>query len=121
MGITNLFFKANSFFLFFFFIEKKNKGEEGDAFYIIKWGNAIVNRRDDSGTLVHLAKLGAGDFFGEMALSNDEPRLVKKFSLFSSRFPFSPFRCFCVCVCGGVIMFDLPLDFKFFFLFFFFF
>lgn len=43
--------------------------ESGIGFYLILEGHADVRRRNR-----RLATLGAGDFFGEMALFGDEPR-----------------------------------------------
>jgi cAMP-dependent protein kinase regulator len=45
------------------------EGEAGDAFYVLTSGNAAVER----GTR-HVGKLGAGDYFGELALFDDAPR-----------------------------------------------
>lgn len=44
------------------------QGEEADALFIIVKGRARVVREDRSGTHVPVATLGAGQFFGEMAL-----------------------------------------------------
>ncbi|KRT75423.1 MAG: cyclic nucleotide-binding protein, partial [Armatimonadetes bacterium CSP1-3] len=49
------------------------QGEEGDAFYVIRRGQAeVVQRRD--GTEVVLRTLGPGDHFGEVALLGRAPR-----------------------------------------------
>ncbi|OQR90836.1 cAMP-dependent protein kinase catalytic subunit [Achlya hypogyna] len=49
-------------------------GEAGSTFYIIKNGHAIVSKDNGNNSLVEIAKLSVGDYFGEMALLNDEPR-----------------------------------------------
>ncbi|EQC34487.1 AGC/PKA protein kinase, variant [Saprolegnia diclina VS20] len=50
------------------------EGEPGTKFYIIKNGHAIVSKANGNNTAVEIAKLSVGDYFGEMALLNDEPR-----------------------------------------------
>ena len=49
------------------------QGDEGDKFYLIRQGKAEVFTTTE-GTKKVLAVLGAGDFFGELALLKDEPR-----------------------------------------------
>mgnify|MGYP001179919512 CR=1 FL=1 len=49
------------------------EGEKGDAFYIVKSGHVDVSSTKD-GTVNKFAELGPSDYFGEMALMNDEPR-----------------------------------------------
>jgi CRP-like cAMP-binding protein len=45
-------------------------GEEGDAFFIVRQGKCGVTAPDGKA----ISQLQAGDFFGEMALMNNEPR-----------------------------------------------
>jgi len=49
------------------------EGSVGEDFYIISEGEVSV-RTDSGGAQVERARLGSGDFFGEMALFDDEPR-----------------------------------------------
>lgn len=52
-----------------------HEGDTGDAFYIIKRGMVrIYHEAGDDGQQKEKAKLGNGDFFGEMALISDKPR-----------------------------------------------
>lgn len=44
------------------------QGEEGDVMYVIRSGSVKVVRRDEDGTERHLATLGPGGYFGELAL-----------------------------------------------------
>lgn len=50
------------------------RGDPGDAFYIIiqGWVNAFVN--SDEGSMIVLNQFGPGDIFGEMALLDNKPR-----------------------------------------------
>lgn len=51
------------------------QGEEGDYFYVIKSGRALVTRSTESNPKgVKLAELGSGDSFGEEALISDAKR-----------------------------------------------
>jgi uncharacterized membrane protein len=49
-------------------------GESGDSLCLIESGRVRVSVVDEEGQLVVLAELGAGDFFGEMALIDGKPR-----------------------------------------------
>lgn len=50
------------------------ENEEGDFFFMILEGRIKVTILGDDGREVILSLLGAGDFFGEMALLDNEPR-----------------------------------------------
>jgi len=50
------------------------QGEEGDAFYVIYSGVVLVKARGVFGFSRIRARLGAGDFFGELAVLFDRPR-----------------------------------------------
>ena len=50
------------------------EGEEGTSFYVVASGRFAVSKRDEAGGTVVLAKLGEGDFFGEMALLSGAAR-----------------------------------------------
>lgn len=47
-------------------------GEEGQALYVILSGGVVICHPGKAGTPI--ARLGAGDFFGELALLDDSPR-----------------------------------------------
>jgi CRP-like cAMP-binding protein len=50
------------------------EGDSGTSFFVVATGRLAVSRRDDRGEAVVLARLGEGDFFGEMALLSGAPR-----------------------------------------------
>ncbi|MDQ7824955.1 MAG: cyclic nucleotide-binding domain-containing protein [Candidatus Eremiobacteraeota bacterium] len=50
------------------------QGEEGDSFFVITEGEALVVREEDTGQEVHVARLITGDSFGEVALVEQRPR-----------------------------------------------
>ena len=50
------------------------ENEEGDSFFMIVQGRIKVTILGDDGREVILSMLGPGDFFGEMALLDNEPR-----------------------------------------------
>ena len=49
-------------------------GDAGDAMYLIADGNVRIHVRDEDGDDVTLAELSGGDFFGEMAILDGQPR-----------------------------------------------
>lgn len=51
-----------------------NEGDRSDSFYLIDSGKVKVLLEDDQGKEVVLNVLGAGEYFGEMALIDDETR-----------------------------------------------
>ncbi len=50
------------------------EGENGRTMYIVREGEALVWRESPSGQKVKLARLGPGEFFGEMTLIDPQPR-----------------------------------------------
>jgi len=51
-------------------------GDQGDKFYLIVSGELDVLVRDDAGEERRLATLGSADYFGEMGLLRDVPRMA---------------------------------------------
>ena len=49
-----------------------SQGESGDRTFVIRSGNVLVCREDESGTVVPIKELGPGDMFGEMYIYNKE-------------------------------------------------
>jgi len=52
------------------------QGDPADRFYIITQGEVTVTRQDRSGKEVQIATLGPGQFFGEIGLLADSPRIA---------------------------------------------
>ncbi len=50
------------------------QGDPGIGLYIIREGEVRIERKLDSGESIPLAKFKSGDFFGELALVDDEKR-----------------------------------------------
>jgi uncharacterized membrane protein len=50
------------------------KGDSGDALYLIETGRVRIHFKDEDGNDVTLAELAQGDFFGEMALIDGRQR-----------------------------------------------
>jgi CRP-like cAMP-binding protein len=51
-----------------------NRGDAGDAFYVIDSGQVRIFTFDEGGQEITLNTLGAGEGFGELALLDDRPR-----------------------------------------------
>ncbi len=62
------------------------EGDPSQSMYILLSGRAKVQRSDSEGKEVILAVLGAGEFFGEMSLIDDEPRSASVITLESCDF-----------------------------------
>ena len=63
-----------------------SQGSPGDAMYTIQRGKVKVVLSDADGKEVILSVLGPGNFFGEMALIDDEPRSAGVMTMESSEF-----------------------------------
>ncbi|KAJ8609019.1 hypothetical protein CTAYLR_010678 [Chrysophaeum taylorii] len=50
------------------------QGQPGSDFYIIKHGTVVCTQTDARGDQVEVARLGVGDYFGEIALLTSKPR-----------------------------------------------
>lgn len=50
------------------------QGDPGIGLYLIREGEVVINRENDSGEKVTLASFHKGDFFGELALIDGEKR-----------------------------------------------
>ena len=61
------------------------KGDPGDAMYLIDLGKVGISIADADGHVVTLAELGAGDFFGEMAMLDGQGRSANAIALEDSR------------------------------------
>jgi len=61
------------------------KGDPGDAMYLIDLGKVGISITDADGHVVTLAELGAGDFFGEMAMLDGQGRSANAVALEDSR------------------------------------
>lgn len=51
-----------------------SEGGRADRFFIVRSGEALVERRDEEGAAEGLARLGTGEWFGEAALLEEAPR-----------------------------------------------
>jgi len=52
------------------------EGEPGDTMYLIKSGSISVSVKDKAGQETKLAEMKEGDFFGEIALATNKPRMA---------------------------------------------
>src|SRR5512145_2764234 len=57
------------------------QGDQGEALFLIRSGQVKVTVVAEDGREVILSVLGAGSFFGEMALLDDEPRSAHVFAM----------------------------------------
>ena len=62
-----------------------DQGDHGEAFYIVMSGKVILSRKNQDGSSLQIAELGAGDVFGEMSLINNAPRSTNCVSLGNSK------------------------------------
>jgi CRP/FNR family cyclic AMP-dependent transcriptional regulator len=62
-----------------------HKGDPGDAMYLIDLGKVGISITDADGHTVTLAELGAGDFFGEMAMLDGQGRSANATALEDAR------------------------------------
>lgn len=53
-----------------------SEGDKGDTMYLIKQGSVSVTASDKKGGTLNLTGLEAGDFFGEIALATNRPRVA---------------------------------------------
>jgi HEAT repeat protein len=52
------------------------EGEQGDVLFVIVEGEVVVTTPDASGQIMELARRGAGEYVGEMAILTREPRMA---------------------------------------------
>jgi CRP-like cAMP-binding protein len=52
------------------------EGEQGDVLFVIVEGEVVVTTPDASGEIMELARRGAGEYVGEMAILTREPRMA---------------------------------------------
>ena len=50
------------------------EGDQGRSMFVVHSGRLVVNKQLDSGRVLRLTDLGAGDFFGEMTLISPQNR-----------------------------------------------
>ncbi len=67
-------------------VEVIREGEKGDTFYLIVEGEVSVLKAHTGGIQLELDRIGAGDYFGEMALFEDIERSATIKTLTKSRF-----------------------------------
>jgi CRP-like cAMP-binding protein len=61
-----------------------DEGEEGQAIYIVLSGRVLICRQGEPET-GRIAELGAGEFFGDLALLENEPRVAQARAIDNSR------------------------------------
>ena len=60
-------------------------GDAGDGMYLIEQGKVSISMKAADGHELTIAELGAGDFFGEMAMLDGQPRSARATALEPSR------------------------------------
>src|SRR5256714_3405196 len=60
-------------------------GDPGDAMYLIDVGKVQISITDADGAIVTLAELGAGDFFGDMAMLDGQGRSANAMAIENAR------------------------------------
>ncbi len=60
-------------------------GDAGDGMYLIEAGKVCISMKAADGHELTIAELGAGDFFGEMAMLDGQPRSARATALERSR------------------------------------
>ncbi len=74
------------------------EGQDGDSLYLIETGRVKVFIGDEDGREIILKILGPGDFFGEMALIDKQPRSASVSTLESSTFRILSHQAFEICI-----------------------
>jgi len=75
-----------------------NEGDDSDALYVILKGRVRVFVSDQSGREVTLNMQGTGEYFGELALLDEEPRSASVMTLERSRLALIPKEVFKRCL-----------------------
>jgi cAMP-dependent protein kinase regulator len=57
------------------------EGEPGDSVFVIARGAVAIQRTADDGSVIELAQMGDGDFFGEIAIMAQRPRAASVVAL----------------------------------------
>ena len=78
-----------------------NKGETGDAMYLIETGRVRISIRDEENKEITLTELAQGDFFGEMSLIDGRQRSADATVIDSSRLAILPRQAFLSFVRGN--------------------
>ncbi len=71
-----------------------NKGETGDAMYLIETGRVRISIKDDDHKEITLTELAQGDFFGEMSLIDGRQRSADATAIDESRLAILPRQAF---------------------------